>query len=156
MIINADSLVPHIREKMRPTQSDASRHLLCPHCAKRTRLNTLGDGRKKCTVCGKKFAIHKASDTKKLQQCAEILLCFCLDFTAHRTAQITHHRYRLVARYYDRLRTLLTDGSSSADHWKENNKDFHPHLQARKIIKLLPMDFISSLTTEKERAASKA
>ncbi len=109
MIINADSLLPHLAEKVRPTQSDDSRHVLCPGCAVRTRLNILGDGRRKCTVCGKKFRIHKVTESTKLRQCAEILLCFCLDFSAHTTAQITHHRYRLVAAHYDHFRTLIAE-----------------------------------------------
>jgi len=109
MIINADSLLPHLKEKVRLTHSDTSRHLLCPDCGIRTKLNTLGDGRRKCTVCGKKFRVHKVTEENKLQQCAEILLCFCLDFSAHRTAQITHHRYRLVSTFYDHFRKLLTE-----------------------------------------------
>ncbi len=111
MIINADSLVPHLTEKVRPNHSDASRHLLCPDCGTRTRLNTLADGRRKCTICGKKFRIHKVTDENKLRQCAEILLCFCLDFPANRAAQVTHHRYRLVALYYDHFRKLLAEKS---------------------------------------------
>ncbi len=109
MIINADSLLPHLRKKVRPTHSDDSRHVICPHCAIRTRLNTLGDGRKKCTKCGRKFRIHKVTDGNKLQQCAEILLSFCLDFSPLRTAQITRHRYRLVADFYDHFRKLLAE-----------------------------------------------
>lgn len=109
MIINADSLLPHLKDKVRPMQSDASRHLLCPYCKVRTRLNTLADGRRKCTVCGKKFRIHKVTEENKLRQCAEILLCFCLDFSPHRTAQITHHSYRLVSTFYDHFRRLLTE-----------------------------------------------
>ncbi len=111
MIINADSLIPHLKDKVRPTQSDASRHLLCPKCGKRTKLSVLGDGRRKCSECGKKFRIHKVTVGNKLQQCSEILLCFCLDFSAHRTSQITHHRYQLVATYYDHFRKLLTEKS---------------------------------------------
>lgn len=107
MIINADSLLPHIKAKVRPQHSDASRHIICPHCERRTKLNTLGDGRKKCTVCMRKFRIHKATDANKLRQCAEILLCFCLDFSANQTTQITHHRYRLVAVFYEQFRKLL-------------------------------------------------
>ncbi len=118
MIINADSLLPHLKEKVRPTQSDTSRHILCPHCGIRTKLNTLGDGRKKCTVCGKKFRFHKVTEENKLQQCAEILLCFCLDFSAHRTVQITHHRYPLVTIFYDHFRKLLTEKSLSEDKLK--------------------------------------
>ncbi len=94
---------------MRPTKSDTSRHLLCPDCGIRTKLNTLADGRRKCTACGKKFRVHKVTENNKLSQCAEILMCFCLDFSAHRTAQITHHRYRLVAVYYDHFRRLLAE-----------------------------------------------
>src|SRR3989344_2622781 len=115
MIINADSLLPHLHDKVRPTHSDASRHLLCPACGTRTKLNTLGDGRKKCTVCGKKFRIHKITNENKLQQCAEILLCFCLDFSANRATQITHHRYRLVSVYYDHYRKLLTEKNMSQE-----------------------------------------
>ncbi|MDD5055701.1 MAG: hypothetical protein PHZ00_05550 [Candidatus Peribacteraceae bacterium] len=111
MIINADSLVPHLKEKVRPTQSDTSRHLLCPHCGRRTRLNTLADGRRKCTVCGRKFRIHKVTVDNRLRQCAEILLCFCLDFSAHRTALITHHGFRLVSLYFGHFRILLTEQS---------------------------------------------
>lgn len=118
MIINADSLLPQLKEKVRPTQSDRSRHILCPECGIRTKLNTLADGRRKCTVCGKKFRIHKVTEENKLQQCAEILLCFCLDFSAHRTALITHHRYRLVAAFYDHFRKLLTEKSLSEEKIK--------------------------------------
>ena len=118
MIINADTLLPHLKEKVRPTQSDASRHLLCPECGIRTRLNTLGDGRRKCTMCGKKFRIHKVSEGNKLQQCAEILLCFCLDFSERQAAQITYHRYRLVALYYDHFRRLLTETHLSPGQWR--------------------------------------
>ncbi len=111
MIINAETLVPHLKEKVRLSRSDSSRHLICPHCKIRTRLNTLGDGRKNCTACGRKFRIHKVTKKNKLQQCAEILLCFCLDFSAHRTTQITHHRYRLVAAFYDHFRKLIANTS---------------------------------------------
>ena len=111
MIINADSLLPHLKQKVRPTQSDTSRHLLCPYCEIRTKLNTLGDGRRKCTACGKKFRIHKVTQETKLRQCAEILLCFCLDFSSLRTAEITTYRYRLVAEYYDHFRTLIAEKS---------------------------------------------
>ncbi len=109
MIISAESLLPHLKEKVRPTQMDASRHLLCPDCGIRTKLNTLGDGRRKCTVCGKKFRVHKVTAENKLRQCGEILLCFCLDFSAHRAAQVTHHRYRLVSAYYDHFRRLIAE-----------------------------------------------
>lgn len=153
MIINADSLLPHLKDLVRPTQSDLSRHLLCPDCNTRTRLNTLGDGRRKCTICGKKFRIHKSTDETKLRQCSEILLCFCLDFTAQTAAQITGHRYRLVALYYDHFRRLLTVEDIPLEkkaflrlkerEWKERNHALPHDLQAKKIIGLMPQDFLT-------------
>lgn len=111
MIINADYLVTHLKDKVRPTQIDASRHMICPDCGKRTKLNTLADGRRKCTVCGKKFRIHKVTVETKLRQCAEILLCFCIDFSPQKAAQITQHRYRLVSQYNDHFRRLIAETS---------------------------------------------
>lgn len=111
MIINADTLVPHLKEKVRPTQSDASRHLICPNCQQRTKLNVLGDGRRKCTICGKKFRIHKVTDEKKIQQCAEILLSFCLDFSPSKTSQLTHYRHRLISDFYNHFRTIIVEHS---------------------------------------------
>jgi len=115
MIINADTLLPHLKEKVRPSHSDTSRHLLCPHCGIRTKLNTLADGRRKCSVCGRKFRIHKMTDGIKLQQCGEILMCFCLDFSPQRTTQITRHRYRLVSVFYDHFRRLIAEHSLPPD-----------------------------------------
>ncbi len=137
MIINADTLLPHLKEKVRPTQSDASRHLICPYCSIRTKLNTLGDGRRKCTTCGKKFRIHKVTEENKLQQCAEILLCFCLDFSSRRTAQITRHRYRLVAVFYDHFRKLIAEKSVPQDKlpllsaYKGNTQGSHDKSRCR-------------------------
>ena len=67
-------------------------------------------------MCGKKFRIHKVTEGNKLQQCAEILLCFCLDFPERRAVQITHHRYRLVVSYYDHFRRLLAEKSLSPEN----------------------------------------
>lgn len=132
MIINAETALTHLRKKVRPDHSDDSRHLLCPLCRIRTKLNTLGDGRRKCTTCGKKFRINKATDAMKLKQCAEILLCFCLDFSPHKTAQITRHRYRLVAAYYDHFRRLIAEKSLPPEKLKlltlyKENTDVMPH-----------------------------
>lgn len=107
MILNSDFLLPHFKEKMRQGSRDASRHVLCPECKARTKLYTLKDGRKKCSVCGKKFESQKKTDRTKLQQYADILLCFTLDFSAHRAAQIAKIRYRLVSDIYGQFRRLL-------------------------------------------------
>lgn len=109
MILNADTLLAHLKQKVRPLHSDDSRHLICLHCNVRTRLNILGDGRRKCTVCGAKFRIHKITEEKKLQQCADSLLGFCLDFSPKKTALLTQHRYRLVRIFYNYFRQLITE-----------------------------------------------
>lgn len=141
MIIDADFLVPYLKDRVRPLQRDASRHLLCAHCAKRTKLDTLPDGWRKCTVCGRKFCVNKTVEKNKLQQSAEILLCFCLGFSPHKATQFTHHRYRLVLAYYDYFLQLSErEGSAQALH----NKALAPDLQARKIIDLMPMNFLTS------------
>ena len=93
---------------MRQSTRDTSRHVLCPGCMTRTKLYTLKDGRKKCSVCKKRFEPHKKTDQTKLQQYADILLCFTLDFSAHRASQISKIRYRLVSDIYVHLRRLLS------------------------------------------------
>jgi hypothetical protein len=109
MILNSDFLLPHFKEKMRQGSRDTSRHVLCPDCKARTKLYTLKDGRKKCSVCNKKFEPRKKTDKTKLQQYADILLCFTLDFSAHRASQISKIRYRLVSDIYNNIRHLLTE-----------------------------------------------
>lgn len=154
MIINADSILPHLKSLVRPTNSDVSRHLLCPDCKTRTKLNTLADGRRKCSLCGKKFRIHKVTDETKLRQCAEILLCFCLDFPSRNTTQITGHRERLVAVYYNHFRRLLVKNSPQPEkktflrmkesEWRKSHRLLAPDQLAKEIIELMPMDFLKS------------
>ena len=100
MILNSDFLLPHFKEKMRQNTRDASRHVLCPDCKTRTRLYTLKDGRKKCSVCQNRFESRKKTDQTRLRQYADILLCFTLDFSAHRASQLSKIRYRLVSDIY--------------------------------------------------------
>ena len=109
MILNSDFILPHFKEKMRQGSRDTSRHVLCHDCKARTKLYTLKDGRKKCSVCNKKFEPRKKTDNTKLQQYADILLCFTLDFSAHRASQISKIRYRLVSDIYNNIRYLLTE-----------------------------------------------
>lgn len=109
MILNSDFLLPHFKEKMRHGSRDTSRHVLCPNCKVRTKLYTLKDGRKKCSICQKRFEPRKKTDRTKLQQYADILLCFTLDFTAHRASQISKIRHRLVSDIYNNIRRLLSE-----------------------------------------------
>lgn len=109
MIINADFLLPHLREKLRLATHDAARHILCPDCGRRTKLYRLRDNRRKCSVCGLKFSVAKDQYKKRIEQYAVLLVCFCLDFTAHKTAIITGLRYRLVADAFGDFRMLLAE-----------------------------------------------
>ncbi len=92
---------------MRIFTRDGSRHVMCPACKRRTKLYKLQDRRRKCTTCGKKFTIDRSQDRQRLEKYAVLLVCFCLDFTAHRVATITGFRYQFVARVYAYFRTLI-------------------------------------------------
>lgn len=44
-----------------------------------------------------------------LRRCADVLLCFTLDFSANRAAQIAKVRYRIAAGYYSAFRRALAE-----------------------------------------------
>ncbi|PIQ76168.1 hypothetical protein COU78_01255 [Candidatus Peregrinibacteria bacterium CG10_big_fil_rev_8_21_14_0_10_49_24] len=107
MIIQSAAVLAKLQETHLDYTQDGSRHFLCPSCRNRTKLYTLKDGRKKCSVCVKKFDPDKKTDKTKLKQYADILVCFCLDFSAQQTSDLTKLRYRLVADCYKHFRILL-------------------------------------------------
>lgn len=96
-----------LAQKAHSHAHDRSRHLLCPSCRTRTKLYALNDGRRKCSVCGKKFFPQKISNAKKLQRYTILLLCFCLNLTAQQASAMTDCHYRLVSAVYDRFRMLI-------------------------------------------------
>ncbi len=106
MIINADIVVPHLRERAGSSYKEDA-PIACPVCGKRTGLYALKDGRRKCGACGKKFTAVRLRDERKLRQYANILLCFCMEFTASRAASVTKYRYHLVLEMYTNFRELL-------------------------------------------------
>lgn len=107
MIIQSNSVLAALTQKVQSHAQDRSRHLLCPACRTRTKLYTLKDGRRKCSVCGTKFNPDKKTDAVKLKQYADVLLCFCLNFTAKQALDMTNYHYHLVSTVYDRFRMLL-------------------------------------------------
>jgi hypothetical protein len=115
MIIQSDFLHRELARKAHSHAQDRSRHLLCPACRVRTRLYALKDGRRKCSACGEKFNPAKKTDAVRLKQCADILLCFCINFTAQQASTLSGHRYRLVAALYDAFRLLLATQTSSPE-----------------------------------------
>jgi ribosomal protein L37AE/L43A len=155
MILNMDSLLPYLTKKVRAGKSDSSRHFICPECTTRTKLNRLSDGRRKCTICGKKFRIHKITEQKKLKECSQILLCFCLDFSPQRARFMSKSPGTVVTLYYDHFRALLQKDNALHEVPRSlpRNKSIvrtplnnllAPDLQAKKIIDLMPADFLSS------------
>ncbi len=111
MILNSDFLLPHIRTALRRGSYDASRHVLCPECKARTRLYSLSDGRKKCSMCGTKFTLRGQKVGAHIRQWSDTLTCFVLDIPALRAAKITKYRYRLVAEMYASFRMAIVDGA---------------------------------------------
>lgn len=107
MIIRSESLLALLTEKVQNLTHDHSRHLLCPQCRIRTKLYALKDGRKKCRDCGRKFNPAKKTDMARLKRYADLLLCFCLNFTAKLASDVTGYHYRLVSGVYEDFRTLL-------------------------------------------------
>ncbi len=107
MIIQSDSIQALLTRKAHSHAQDRSRHLLCPSCRVRTKLYALKDGRKKCSACGTKFNPEKKTDAVRLRQCADVLLCFSINFTAQQASMLSGYRYRLVAALYDDFRLLL-------------------------------------------------
>jgi len=107
MIISSDLVLAALTMKVQDHGRGHSRRILCPSCRIRTKLYTLKDGRRKCSACGKKFDYKKKTDSMKIKQYADVLLCFCFDFSAQQTSTMTGYRYRLVATNYDHFRVLL-------------------------------------------------
>lgn len=107
MIIQSEPLATALAEKAHAHAQDRSRHLLCPTCRVRTKLYALSDGRRKCGACGAKFNPWKKTDAAKLKKYADVLLCFCLNFTGAQASKATGYHYRIVSAMYDRFRMLL-------------------------------------------------
>lgn len=115
MLIHSDPILTALTKKAHAYAHDRSRHLLCRSCRVRTKLYSLNDGRKKCSACGKKFHPEKKTDAAHLKQYADILLCFCIDFTAQQASVLSGYRYKLVASLYDGLRSLLARQNLQAE-----------------------------------------
>lgn len=111
MMIASESILALLRQKAQNHAHDGSRHLLCPHCRKRTVLYTLSDGRKKCSICVRKFSPAKKTDVTKLKQYADTLLCFCFDFSAQQASKVSKYHYRLISGAYEQFRILLATQS---------------------------------------------
>ena len=103
-ILCSDAILAYLRSPATP--------LLCPRCQKRTKLYLLGDGRRKCIACGKKFSLRGKQKERSLRQLADLLLCFCLDMPATQASKITGYRQPTVDLRYRDLRQAI-----AGNHW---------------------------------------
>jgi len=81
----------------------------------RTKLYKLSDGRRKCKRCGKKFVVKSKKFSRKAQQLADVIIGFCLDFSALKTARLYRYRYKDVLGIYQQIRKTLCIESSGME-----------------------------------------
>ena len=118
MLIKSDFLLPILKNKKRQKISTSFGHIICPKCKVRTKLYKLQDGRRKCKKCGKKFIITSKQASRKLKQQADIIVGFCLDFSALKTAKLFSYRYSNVLEIYYQIRKVLIIESIGIDKLK--------------------------------------
>lgn len=147
MFIQSDSILTALTKKAQSYAQDRSRHLLCPSCRTRTKLYSLKDGRRKCSACGEKFNPEKKTDAARLKQCADILLCFCINFTAKQASALSGYHYKLVATLYDDFRLLLAQQNlpltcveqlTTAEAYDHSLQDGKQHAAPVFGLKILP------------------
>ena len=106
-MIKSELLLPHLKMKMWHENKTSSRHIICPRCKARTKLYKLNDGRRKCKRCGKKFVVKSKKFSRKAQQTANVIMGFCLDFSALKTAMLYRYRYGDVLNIYQQIRKVF-------------------------------------------------
>jgi len=106
-MIQSHSLLPIFENKKRQKISVSFGHIICPKCKVRTKLYKLSDGRRKCKKCRKKFIVKSKKFSRKVQQTADVIMGFCLDFSALKTARLWKYRYGEVLGIYQRIRKAL-------------------------------------------------
>lgn len=118
MIVNSKFLLAKLKKQIAPINYDDNKHLICPNCLKRTKLYKLGDGRRKCSHCLKKFSHKNKLESEKLKQFADIIVGFALNWTANHTSKYFSYRYSSVLWAYTIFRHLLVSESLGEDKLK--------------------------------------
>lgn len=72
-----------------------------------SKLYKLKNGRRKCKKCGKKFVVKSKQEPKQLKQHVDVIVGFCLDFNALKTAKLFGYRYSGVLEIYYQIRRSL-------------------------------------------------
>jgi len=112
-MIDTNFLVLILKNKnQHEIQRTKSGNLICPKCKVRTKLYKLSDGRRKCKRCGKKFSRKDSLSQASLRLLANVIMGFCLDWSALRTAKLFRHDYHDVLTGYVTIRKMLMKGSS--------------------------------------------
>jgi len=106
-VINSDLLLLILSEKNQHINKTLSGNIICPLCILRTKLYKLHDGRRKCKRCGKKFIVKSKKRSRKVKQIADVIMGFCLDFSALKTARLYRYRYTDVLGTYQQIRKSL-------------------------------------------------
>jgi transposase len=117
-MIDTNFILPILSSKNRHKKTTDFGHIICPKCKVRTKLYKLNDGRRKCKRCGKKFVIKRKIEAKKTKQIADIIVGFCLDFSAMKTAKIYGYRYNDVIKIYQQIRERISEISSNEGQLK--------------------------------------
>ncbi len=117
-MIDTNFLLPILSSKNRHKKTTNFGHIICPKCKVRTKLYKLNDGRRKCKRCGKKFVIKRKIEAMKTKQIADIIVGFCLDFSAMKTAKIYGYRYNDVIKIYQQIRERISEMNSNEGQLK--------------------------------------
>jgi len=96
-----------LSQKNQHTKTTRSGNIICPSCKVRTKLYKISDGRRKCKRCGKKFIVKSKKFSRKATQRADVIMGFCLDFSALKTARLWRYRYAEVLGIYQQIRKVF-------------------------------------------------
>lgn len=106
-MIESNSILLILSEKNQHIKKAHFGNIICPKCNVRTKLYKLSDGRRKCKRCEKKFVVKSKTKHRKLKQTADVIMGYCMDFSALKTARIWKYRYSDVLALYQQIRQLL-------------------------------------------------
>lgn len=87
--------------------SDPSRHICCPECGCRKNYR-LGDGRKKCRHCGKKYSCRLLRSRLPVKTLKQLALSFWLMAPVAIVARELHLNPKTVRRHYELIRKGIT------------------------------------------------
>lgn len=111
-MIETNFIVLILKNKNQHDFKTSSGNLICHNCKARTKLYKLSDGRRKCKRCGKKFSRKSLWKRPSLQLLANVIMGFCLDWSALRTAKLFRHDYHDVLKGYYTIRKMLVEVSN--------------------------------------------